>query len=117
MLIDPLVQSPVLPVSENYLTATSYLRLRWLSRSRSDRVDLVLEAAGSAHNDTLMASLRKRLEPVPVRDLEAVSGIPGDAKEAVAFAVLANEAIHGHPANVPAATGAGRPVVLGKITV
>jgi anhydro-N-acetylmuramic acid kinase len=80
-------------------------------------VDEVIASGGGVHNETLMTSLRRRLAPIPLRRLEEVSEIPGDAKEAVAFAVLANEAIHGHPCSVPAATGARRPVVLGKITV
>jgi anhydro-N-acetylmuramic acid kinase len=42
-------------------------------------------------------------------------GISSDAKEAILFAILANEAIHGVPANVPTATGARHPAVLGKI--
>ena len=44
-------------------------------------------------------------------------GLDADAKEAVAFAVLAAETIRGRAGNVPAATGAGRAAVLGKIVV
>jgi anhydro-N-acetylmuramic acid kinase len=49
-----------------------------------------------------------------VRTLEDL-GLSSDAKEAIAFAILANETIAGNPSNVPSATGALRPVVLGKI--
>ena len=44
-------------------------------------------------------------------------GLDGNAKEAVAFAVLANEFCHGVPNNAPRATGAARPVVMGKLTL
>ncbi len=53
--------------------------------------------------------------PVPVRSI-AEYGFDPDLKEAVAFAVLASETIAGNPNNVPVATGANWPVVLGKIS-
>jgi anhydro-N-acetylmuramic acid kinase len=43
-------------------------------------------------------------------------GVPSEAKEAVAFALLAYQTWHREPANVPAATGAKKPAVLGKIS-
>ena len=43
-------------------------------------------------------------------------GIDSEAKEAVAFAILASEAINGIPNNAPGATGAAHPVVMGKIS-
>jgi anhydro-N-acetylmuramic acid kinase len=49
-------------------------------------------------------------------DVEPVdnSGISADAKEAIAFAILANESLHGHSGNVPFATGASVRKILGK---
>lgn len=74
-------------------------------------------AGGGAKNRTLMAMLNEGLTPrgVNVRQMEHL-GIPSQAKEAVAFALLAWLTWHGLPGDVPSATGASRPVVLGKIS-
>lgn len=74
-------------------------------------------AGGGAKNATLMEMLRERLQPlgVKVRLMEEL-GVPGQAKEAVAFALLAWLTWNDLPGNVVAATGAKRPVVLGKVT-
>ncbi|MBI3723360.1 anhydro-N-acetylmuramic acid kinase [bacterium] len=78
-------------------------------------------SGGGAHNATLMNALREMLreDGVRVRSFDEVEGVgfSGKAKEAVAFAVLANETIQGLPSNLPAATGARRAVVLGKISL
>ena len=76
--------------------------------------DEVILCGGGAHNQTLVAMLRKKLHPAKVLTTDDF-GISADAKEAVSFAVLAAATIRGLPANVPLATGARRPVVLGKI--
>ena len=76
----------------------------------------VLVSGGGARNLTLMAELARALAPVPVRSLAEV-GLDPDAKEAVAFAVLANETLFGRPGNLPGATGAAGPRVLGKLVV
>ena len=74
-------------------------------------------AGGGAKNDMLMGMLRDGLEPlkVKVRMMEEL-GVPAQAKEAVAFALLAWLSWNGLPGNVPAATGAKRAVVLGKVS-
>jgi anhydro-N-acetylmuramic acid kinase len=80
------------------------------------RVDEVLVSGGGVHNVTLMRHLAELLAPIPVRSLATIGWDP-DAKEAVAFAVLGNETLYGRPGNVPAATGAKGPRVLGKIVL
>jgi anhydro-N-acetylmuramic acid kinase len=77
----------------------------------------VLVAGGGVRNPTLMGMLREgfRQLGVPVRVMEEV-GMPAQAKEAAAFALLAWLTWHGLPGNVPAATGASRAVVLGKVS-
>ncbi len=79
------------------------------------RLDEVFVSGGGAHNTTLMAMLRKALDPLPVKESTEV-GLDVDAKEAIAFAVMAYETAHLRPSNVPNATGAKRPVILGKMT-
>ncbi|MFC1627709.1 anhydro-N-acetylmuramic acid kinase, partial [Gemmatimonadota bacterium] len=54
------------------------------------------------------------LAPLPIRSSDEL-GIPIDAREAVAFALLADAFLMGVPANVPAVTGAKHPVVLGSL--
>jgi anhydro-N-acetylmuramic acid kinase len=78
-------------------------------------LDEVIVGGGGLKNPTLMASLRDLLAPIPIRTHEDF-GIPGDAREALSWAILANETLLGHPANVPQVTGARRRAVLGKVT-
>ncbi|MCX6997067.1 MAG: anhydro-N-acetylmuramic acid kinase, partial [Kiritimatiellaeota bacterium] len=85
--------------------------------------DEVIVSGGGAQNPTLMAMLRAALLPSPESRGEGVTvlttddfGLPAEAKEAVAFAVLAYETWHGRPGNLPAATGARQAVLLGNIT-
>ena len=63
-----------------------------------------------------MAGLRHALPDLAVQSL-ADLGVDPDAREALAFAVLANETLMGRTGNIPAATRAQRPVVLGKIAL
>ena len=85
---------------------------------RWPRIEAVWVSGGGAHNRTLMAALAEELPGLPIRHFDG-SGLSfgADAKEAVAFAMLANETVQGRPSNLPAATGARHPVVLGKITL
>jgi anhydro-N-acetylmuramic acid kinase len=76
----------------------------------------VIASGGGTHNRTLMAMLRRRLaRAANTLQTSDEFGIPSDAKEAIAFAVLGYETLRGRPASVPGATGAQRPAVLGAI--
>ncbi len=79
------------------------------------RIDEILVGGGGARNPTLLAMLEAVLPDTPVRTVDDVA-LDADAKEAIAFAVLGYASLHGWPNNVPAATGARHPVVLGNIT-
>ncbi len=80
------------------------------------RPDEVLVSGGGAENPTLLAELARAAAPIPVGTL-AQAGMDPAAKEAVAFALLGNEALFAHAGNVPAATGAAGPRVLGKLVL
>jgi anhydro-N-acetylmuramic acid kinase len=79
-------------------------------------VDYIV-SGGGARNATLMAMLAQRLETMGC-ELAASEefGLPAEAKEAAAFALLAWQTWHQLPGNVPAATGAKRAVILGQVT-
>jgi anhydro-N-acetylmuramic acid kinase len=79
-------------------------------------VDYIV-SGGGAKNTTLMRMLRDLLEPLGCALLDSgAMGLPVEAKEAAAFALLAYYTWHRRPANVPSATGAKRPAILGQIT-
>jgi anhydro-N-acetylmuramic acid kinase len=75
----------------------------------------VLVSGGGAKNPALVAMLERELTPLPVRPF-AERFFDGEAKEAVAFALLAYLHVNGETGNVPRATGARGPRVLGKLT-
>jgi anhydro-N-acetylmuramic acid kinase len=72
-------------------------------------------SGGGAHNRLLMARLAELLPKLRVHRSDEF-GLDVDAKEAIAFAVLADRTLHGLPGNLPTVTGARRPVILGKIS-
>ena len=77
--------------------------------------DYLVIGGGGSRNPTLMRDIRRTLH-IPVLVNEDL-GFNSDAKEAVAFAVLANECVHGSCNNMPSVTGASHPVVMGKISL
>ena len=79
------------------------------------RPDRLIVGGGGAQNATLMGMIRDCLPGVQVMRNEEL-GFDGDAKEAVAFAILANESLFGNCGNVTSATNAAHPVVLGKMS-
>ncbi|WP_436912373.1 anhydro-N-acetylmuramic acid kinase [Halosimplex marinum] len=76
--------------------------------------DEVFVSGGGAENPTLLAMLDERVD-CPVARSEA-AGVGADRKEAALFALLGVARLDGVPSNVPAATGADRPVTMGKVS-
>ena len=78
-------------------------------------VDEIYISGGGSHNLTLMGYLERLFQPIPLLPIDSI-GFSSDAKEAIAFAILANEAVHGNPTNLPKVTGASQPMVLGTFS-
>ena len=77
----------------------------------------MIVSGGGAKNPTMMAMLRNELAPLGITLRFADEfGVPTEAKEALAFAVLAHETWNRRPSNVPSATGAKRAAILGKVS-
>ena len=110
---DALVEEADVVATAVSLTARSIADAydRFIPESLSD----VLLSGGGARNPALAAAITGALAPRPVRQFADVY-FDGEAKEAVAFALLAALHLAGRPGNVPAATGARGPRVLGKLT-
>jgi len=85
---------------------------RWILPRAKIRQMIV--SGGGAHNPLVMAQLQAALPGIEILG-SAELGVPQDAKEAFAFAVLAYETFHGRPANLPGSTGAKQAAILGKI--
>lgn len=98
------------------LTVQAIVRARRQAPLESAPVDALYVAGGGRHNATLMGRLTEALAPLDVRGFEHL-GIDPVAKEAVDFAVLANESLCGHAGNLPQVTGAQRPCILGSLSV
>ena len=95
--------------------ADAYKRFVFPKLTLGERGTLqVILGGGGAKNPTLRRILAARIG-LPELLTHEDFGIANAAKEALAFAILAHETLHGQPGNVPTATGARRAVVLGKI--
>ena len=76
-------------------------------------IDRLYVSGGGVHNRTIMRGLNEALVDTIVEPVDD-SGISADAKEAIAFTILANESLHGQAGNLPSATGASVRKILGK---
>jgi len=84
-----------------------------LNQAQLNKLQIIL-GGGGAKNPALRRMLEERVPHVEFLTHEDF-GIANSAKEALAFAILAHETLAGRPGNVPAATGARKAVVLGKL--
>jgi anhydro-N-acetylmuramic acid kinase len=90
---------------------------RFVTRKTNHSFREMIVSGGGARNSTLVAMLVETLAPLGIQlRFSDEFGLPSEAKEAVAFAVLAYETWNRRPSNVPSATGAKKVKVLGKIS-
>jgi anhydro-N-acetylmuramic acid kinase len=90
---------------------------RFVLPNKRGRFQRLIASGGGTKNPTLMKMLESNLENAGIElRYSDQYGIPSQAKEAMAFALLAYETWHRRPGNLPSATGARKPVVLGKIS-
>jgi len=85
------------------------------SNSGDDILEVIV-SGGGADNPVIKDHLEELFSGISIIKIDDY-GISSDAKEAFAFAVLANEFILGNPTNIPSVTGADKRVLLGKLTV
>jgi anhydro-N-acetylmuramic acid kinase len=78
------------------------------------RPDEVVVGGGGSRNPVLMRLLSQLLDPAQIR-LHEDFGLPSLGREAIYFALMGHEALHGRPNTVPSCTGATHPVVMGKL--
>jgi anhydro-N-acetylmuramic acid kinase len=102
-----------IPVDDLIATATEFTAQSIAQAIAPFKAREVIASGGGIHNRQLMRRLRELLPSLTI-STTADHGIDPDAKEAIAFAILAHEFAAGRPANLPSATGARHPALLGK---
>lgn len=106
---------PAQPSPEDLLATLVTLTARTVADGVRGTATEVVASGGGTRNPALMAALREELPGIAVRTSDEL-GVPSQAKEALAFAVLGWHTWHGLPGVLPGATGARRPSVLGSVT-
>jgi anhydro-N-acetylmuramic acid kinase len=85
--------------------------------AKAARFREMVVSGGGTKNPTLMGMIREELAPLKIRVRTSDDfGLPSEAKEATAFALLAYQTWRRLPSNVPSATGAERGAILGKVS-
>ena len=100
------------------LTARSLAEaLRKFVPKKNGRLEELIVSGGGANNPTLMRMIAEQVEGLGLKIRRSDEfGVPSEAKEAVAFALLAFQTWNRQPSNIPSATGAKRGAILGKIS-
>ena len=114
-LLAALDGAPGLEADDVVATVTELTARTVGAACRRYAVDEVVVSGGGVRNPTLLAAIRRAVAPAAIRSSEE-HGVPPQAKEAYAFAVLGFLTFHGLPGSVASCTGARAPSLLGRIT-
>lgn len=108
----------VIATVAEFTASTIYDQFNRFLRKRLNekKLDELIISGGGSKNTAIVNSLRRYFSPTVIITSDSL-GISSDAKEAICFAVLANETVSGKPSNIPLVTGAKRQTILGKICV
>jgi anhydro-N-acetylmuramic acid kinase len=116
-LVDPLIEREHLRPADLVATLTAFTAHSIADQYRRflpGRPDEVVLGGGGSRNPFLVGLLTQLLDPARVR-LHEEFGLPSLGREAVYFALLGYEALHGRPNTIPSCTGAAHPVSMGKL--
>ena len=108
-----LSETDVLATAARYTAECVRFGVQTLMEFRTDRL---IVTGGGSRNPVIMAHLKELFAGTDVRTGEE-TGIDGDAKEAAAFALFANEAAYASCNTIPSVTGARHPVIMGKLSL
>ncbi|MFF8572339.1 anhydro-N-acetylmuramic acid kinase [Streptomyces sp. NPDC015408] len=114
-LLDALALAPVPEPDDVLATLARLTAVTVADACRAHGVTRLVVSGGGAHNPVLMGMLTDELPGVALGPSDAL-GLPSDAKEALAFALLGFLTVHGLPGAIPSGTGARRATLLGSIT-
>ena len=106
VIISTLVQFTVDTIYNSY---EDFIFSKW-------KIDEVILSGGGVFNSVMLKRLKEKLKPIPLTVSDKYN-IPPDSKEAIAFAILANETIFTNYSNIPNVTGARSGAPLGKISI
>ncbi|AWT51186.1 anhydro-N-acetylmuramic acid kinase [Mycolicibacterium smegmatis] len=114
-LLGSLEGLPPLAADDILATLTRLTAVTVADACRAHGVTELFASGGGTRNPVLMRMIGEELPSVPVSPTDQL-GLPSDAKEALAFAILGFLSVHGLPGTLPSGTGARRAAVLGSIT-
>jgi anhydro-N-acetylmuramic acid kinase len=114
-LLEALAAAPVAEPDDVLATLARLTAVTVAEACRAHGVTRLVVSGGGAHNPVLMGRLAEELPGVPLGPSDAL-GLPSDAKEALAFALLGFLTVNGLPGAIPSGTGARRASLLGTVT-